>query len=106
VIDLKIGTFEAADKGQMELYLRWLERHEMQPGEEPPLGLILCTDKGEEQIELLQLDRSGIRVASYLTELPPRPVLEKKLHDAILLAQARLEAPDAGTGNLPGSAPE
>jgi predicted nuclease of restriction endonuclease-like (RecB) superfamily len=91
-VDLKIGKFAAADKGQMELYLRWLERHEMQPGEEPPIGLILCADKGEEQIELLQLDRSGIRVASYLTELPPRPLLQKKLHDAFRLARASLEA--------------
>src|SRR5205085_4025993 len=61
-IDLKIGKFTAADKGQMELYLRWLDRHERQPGEESPLGLILCADKSAEQIELLQLDRSGIRV--------------------------------------------
>jgi hypothetical protein len=76
----------------MELYLRWLERHEMQAGEEPPLSLILCTDKGEEQVELLQLDRSGIRVASYLTDLPPRPLLQKKLHDAVVLARARLES--------------
>jgi predicted nuclease of restriction endonuclease-like (RecB) superfamily len=91
-IDLKIGVFEAADKGQMELYLRWLEKHEMQPGEEAPIGLILCEDKGEEQIELLQLDRSGIRVASYLTDLPPRPMLQKKLHDAAQQARARLEA--------------
>jgi predicted nuclease of restriction endonuclease-like (RecB) superfamily len=51
--DLKLGKFTAGDKGQMELYLRWLEKHEMQPGEEPPLGLILCADKGEEQVELL-----------------------------------------------------
>jgi hypothetical protein len=89
-IDLKIGAFEAADKGQMELYLRWLEKHEMQPGEEPPLGLILCADKGEEQVELLQLDRSGIRVASYLTDLPPRALLQKKLHEAMELARSRL----------------
>ena len=41
-IDLKVGKFQAADKGQMELYLRWLEAFEMQPGEEPPLGLVLC----------------------------------------------------------------
>jgi predicted nuclease of restriction endonuclease-like (RecB) superfamily len=92
-IDLKIGAFEAADKGQTELYLRWLERHEMQSGEEPPLGLILCADRGEEQVELLQLDKSGIRVASYLTELPPRPLLQKKLHDAVALARAKLETP-------------
>src|SRR5262249_22549742 len=91
-IDLKIGKFEAADKGQMELYLRWLEKHEVQPGENPPLGLILCADKSEEQIELLQLDRSGIRVASYLTDLPPLPLLQKKLHEAVRLARARLEA--------------
>jgi predicted nuclease of restriction endonuclease-like (RecB) superfamily len=77
-IDLKLGTFEATDKGQMELYLRWLEKHETGPDEEPPVGLILCEDKGEEQIELLQLDRSGIRVAAYLTELPPKEVLRKK----------------------------
>jgi predicted nuclease of restriction endonuclease-like (RecB) superfamily len=105
-IDLKIGAFEAADKGQMELYLRWLERHEMQAGEEPPLGLILCADKGEEQVELLQLDRSGIRVASYLTELPPRPLLQKKLHDALLLARARLESPAVRAGSLAGQASE
>jgi predicted nuclease of restriction endonuclease-like (RecB) superfamily len=91
-IDLKIGAFGAADKGQMELYLRWLEKHEMQPGEETLLGLILCADKSEEQIELLQLDRSGIRIASYLTDLPPQAVLQKKLHEAVALARARLEA--------------
>src|SRR5580704_9205059 len=92
-IDLKIGKFAAADKGQVELYLRWLEKHEMQPGEEAPLGLILCADKSAEQVELLKLDKSGIRVASYLTELPPRPLLQKKLHQAVLLATARLEKP-------------
>jgi predicted nuclease of restriction endonuclease-like (RecB) superfamily len=97
-IDLKIGKFTAADKGQMELYLRWLERHEMQPGEEQPLGLILCADKSEEQVELLQLDRSGIRVASYLTDLPPRPLLQRKLHDAVLTAKARLEAAPESPG--------
>lgn len=90
-IDLKIGPFAAGDKGQMELYLRWLEKHEMHDGEEPPLGLILCTDRGEEQVELLQLDRSGIRVASYSTDLPPRSVLQKKLHGSMQLARSRLE---------------
>lgn len=90
-VDLKIGKFTAADKGQMELYLRWLERHEMQPGEEPPLGLILCAGKSEEQVELLQLDRSGIRVASYLTDLPPRPLLQRRLHAAVIAARARLD---------------
>ena len=82
-IELKIGTFTAADKGQMELYLRWLEKHETATGRGAPLGLILCADKADEQVELLQLDASGIRVASYLTELPPRAALKRKLHDAV-----------------------
>ena len=81
VIDVKLERFQAADKGQMELYLQWLEKYEMRPSEEPPLGLILCADKSEEHAELLQLDKSGIRVAQYLTELPPRELLEKTLHD-------------------------
>jgi predicted nuclease of restriction endonuclease-like (RecB) superfamily len=94
-IDLKIGKFTAADKGQMELYLRWLEKHEMQPGEKSPLGLILCADKSDEQVELLQLDESGIRVSSYLTDLPSQPLLQKKLHDAVLAARARLGSANA-----------
>jgi hypothetical protein len=89
-IDLKLGRFQAADKGQMELYLRWLERHEMNPGEKTPLGLILCADKSEEHVELLQLGRSGIRVAQYLSELPPQELLEQKLHESIRLARERL----------------
>lgn len=92
-VDLKIGKFSAADKGQMELYLRWLEKHEREPGEEPPLGLILCADKSDEQVELLQLDKSGIRVATYLTELPPRALLHQKLHEAMTIARGRLELP-------------
>jgi predicted nuclease of restriction endonuclease-like (RecB) superfamily len=91
-IDLKLGKFQAADKGQMELYLRWLEKYEMQRGEEPPIGLILCEDKGQEQVELLQLDQSGIRVASYFTELPPKDVLERKLRAIAELARQQLEA--------------
>lgn len=89
-IDLKLGKFRAADKGQMELYLRWLEKYDRQPGEESPLGLILCAGKSEEHIELLQLSNSGIRVAAYMTELPPQPLLRKKLHDALAQVRARL----------------
>jgi hypothetical protein len=89
-VDLKLGKLQAADKGQMELYLRWLEKYEVRPGEEPPLGLILCAGKSEEHVELLQLDRSGIRVGQYLTELPPRELLEKTLHESIRRARHRL----------------
>lgn len=90
-IELKLGKFKAAYKGQMELYLRWLEKHEQELGEETPLGLILCAGKTTEHVELLQLDKSGIRVAEYMTELPKREFLEKKLHKAVLLARKRLE---------------
>ena len=91
VIDLKIGTFKPEYKGQMELYLRWLAKYETEPGEEPPLGIILCTGKKSQQIELLELDKSGIHVAEYLTVLPPREELEAKLERALLFAQKRLE---------------
>ena len=90
-IDLKLGKFRAADKGQMELYLRWLEKNEMQKSEKPPIGLILCAGKSEEHVEYLQLGKSGIRIAEYLTELPPRKMLEQKLHQAIRHARARLQ---------------
>lgn len=90
-IDLKLGDFKAADKGQMELYLRWLAKHEQEPGEAPPLGIILCSGKKQEQIELLELDASGIHVAEYLTELPPKALLQQKLHDAIERSRQRLD---------------
>jgi len=96
-VDLKLGRFRAGDKGQMELYLRWLEKHERQPGEESPLGLILCAGKSDEHVELLQLERSGIRVAEYLTELPPREVLERRLHESLRSAQERFAAQDASS---------
>lgn len=87
-IDLKLGRFKAQYKGQMELYLRWLETHETEQGEESPLGLLLCTEGGEEQIELLQLDKSGIKVAKYMTELPPREVLVQQIKKSLDAARA------------------
>jgi predicted nuclease of restriction endonuclease-like (RecB) superfamily len=90
VIDLKIGEFEAAFKGQMELYLRYLEKYEIVEGENQPVGLILCAGKNQEHIELLQLHKSNIRVAEYLTQLPPKKVLRAKLHKAIEIARNRL----------------
>ncbi len=98
-IDLKIGEFEAAFKGQMELYLRYLEKYELRDGELPPIGLILCTGKNEEHIELLQLDKANIRVAEYLTELPSRELLQQKLHESIERARRKFpiaELPQLG----------
>ena len=93
-IDLKIGEFEAGFKGQMELYLRYLEKYEQVEGENSPIGLILCAGKNEEHIELLQLDKSNIRVADYLTALPPQKLLQEKLHKAVEIAQQKLAHKD------------
>jgi len=75
----------------MELYLRWLAKHELEAGEVTPLGIILCSGKKQEQIELLELDQNGIHVAEYLTVLPPKEVLQARLHQAIARARARLD---------------
>ncbi len=95
-VELKIGEFKAAYKGQMELYLRWLDRHEREPEEASPLGIILCTGKRHEQIELLELDKSGIHVAEYLTSLPPRAVLGEKLQQATERARLQIEQRQPG----------
>ena len=75
----------------MELYLRWLAKHDQEPGDAAPLGIILCTGKKQEQIELLELDTSGIHVAEYLSVLPPREAFEKKIQNAMLAARARMD---------------
>ena len=90
-VELKIGEFKAAYKGQMELYLRWLDKHEREPEEASPLGIILCTGKKSEQIELLELDKSGIHVAEYLTTLPPRDILAKRLQQATARARSQIK---------------
>lgn len=89
-IDLKLGNFRAEYKSQMELYLRWLAKYDQESDEQPPLGIILCAGKKQEQIELLELDSSGIHVAEYLTTLPPKELLQAKLTEAIAIARRRL----------------
>ncbi len=100
-VELKLGKFKAAYKGQMELYLRWLEKHEMQQDEETPIGLILCGEGRNEQIELLQLEKAGIKVAGYFTELPDLKLLKQKLHQSILNNRKRLEEPGLCTATKP-----
>jgi predicted nuclease of restriction endonuclease-like (RecB) superfamily len=90
-IELKLGRFKAAHKGQMELYLRWLDKYERQLGEEAPIGLILCAESSKEQVELLQVQKDGITVAEYWTELPPKAELERQLRSALAEARERLE---------------
>lgn len=89
-IDLKLDDFRAEFKGQMELYLRWLAKYDQEPGDLPPLGIILCSGKKHEQVELLELDKAGIHVAEYLTVLPPREEFQQKLHRAIESARRRI----------------
>ena len=88
-IDLKLGEFEAGFKGQMELYLRYLQKNEQIEGENNPIGLILCTGKNEEHIELMQLEQANIKVAEYLTLLPSQEILKEKLHRAVAIATSK-----------------
>ena len=105
-IELKIGEFKASFKGQMELYLRWLDKFERESDELPPLGIILCTGKKSEQIELLELDKSGIHVAEYLTDLPSRDVLAKRLNLAAARAQQQIEQREKAPSPKISSAPK
>jgi predicted nuclease of restriction endonuclease-like (RecB) superfamily len=89
-VELKIDRFKAAHKGQMELYLNWLDQYERQPDEAAPIGLILCAQAGTEQVELMNLQKDNILVAEYWTELPPRELLEQKLHTAMIEIKERL----------------
>lgn len=89
-IDLKLTDFKASYKGQMELYLRWLEKYEMLEGENKPIGLILCTGKNEEHVELMHLHENNIRVAEYLTKLPDKKLLERKLQQAVEIAKEKI----------------
>ena len=90
-IELKLGEFMPAHKGQMELYLKWLDKYEKQEGENSPIGLILCAEKSHEQVELLEMHKDGIMVAEYWTDLPPKKELEAKLRSLMIEVLHRLE---------------
>jgi predicted nuclease of restriction endonuclease-like (RecB) superfamily len=100
-VELKLESFQPAHVGQMELYLRWLDKHERAPGEEAPIGLILCAAADAEQVELLELDAKSIRVSEYLTELPPLPLLRARLHQAIEHAREQAARRLPGSGEQP-----
>jgi predicted nuclease of restriction endonuclease-like (RecB) superfamily len=90
-IELKLGKFQAKHKGQMELYLKWVNKYERQEGENAPVGLILCAESSREQVELLEMHKDGIMVAEYWTELLPKKDLEQKIHTLLAEAKERLE---------------
>lgn len=90
-IELKLGKFQAKHKGQMELYLRWLDKYEKQEGEKTPIGLILCAESSREQIELLEMHKDGIIVAEYWTDLPPKKQFEEKIHSLLTEAKEKIE---------------
>jgi len=98
LIELKLGEFRPEHKGQVELYLKWLARHEQQPGENAPIAIILCSDKDAEVVELMDLEKDQIHVAEYWLQLPPQEVLRERLRRALVEARARLERRDGGSG--------
>jgi predicted nuclease of restriction endonuclease-like (RecB) superfamily len=98
-VELKLGKFQAKHKGQMELYLKWLDKYERQEGENAPVGLILCAESSREQVELLEMHKDGIIVAEYWTELPPKKELEQKIHLLLAEARERLDRNEALTLN-------
>lgn len=99
LIELKLGEFRPEHKGQVELYLKWLARHEQQPGENAPIAIILCSDKDAEVVELMDLEPDGIHVAEYWLQLPPPEVLRAKLHKALVEARVRLDRQGNGFEN-------
>ena len=96
LIELKLGEFKPQHKGQVELYLKWLAKHEQQPGENAPIAIILCSDKDAEVVELMDLEPNNIHVAEYWLQLPPQAVLQAKLHRALVEARARLDLSSGG----------
>jgi predicted nuclease of restriction endonuclease-like (RecB) superfamily len=90
-VELKVGRFKPQFKGQMELYLKWLDRYERQNDENAPIGIILCTEASRSQIELLEMDKAGIAVAEYWTVLPPKNEFEKKIKQILIETKERLQ---------------
>ncbi len=89
-VELKVGKFKPAYKGQMDFYLKWLNKYEREPHEQAPIGLILCTEASREQIELLELHKDGIVVAEYWTTLPPKDKLQARIQAIYRDAQERI----------------
>jgi predicted nuclease of restriction endonuclease-like (RecB) superfamily len=98
-IDLKLGKFKPKHKGQMELYLKYLQKYEKQPHENSPIGLLLCSEGNTEHIELLLLDEENIKVAQYLTAFPDKQWFVEKLNKSIAIAQQNAKFLNTENGN-------
>lgn len=80
VIDLKVGQFSYADAGQMHMYLNYARTHWMKPGENPPIGLILCAGKGSNEAHYtLEGLSNKVLTAEYRTALPDEKLLTEEL---------------------------
>lgn len=99
LIELKVGDFKPDYKGQVELYLKWLAKYEQQPGEYPPIAIILCSGKDADVVELMDLEPDNIHIAEYWLQLPPKEILQAKLHKAMVEAKARIAFLREGNGD-------
>jgi predicted nuclease of restriction endonuclease-like (RecB) superfamily len=89
VIDLKVGKFSYADAGQMHMYLNYARQHWMKPGENPPIGLILCSSQGSNEAHYtLEGLSNKVLTAEYRTALPD----EKRLAEELDRTRRELEA--------------
>jgi hypothetical protein len=90
IVDLKVGRFSYADAGQMHLYLNYAREHWMKPGENPPVGLILCTEKGAAEAHYA-LDNlpNKVLAAEYKTVLPDEKLIAEELERSRLELEKR-----------------
>jgi YhcG PDDEXK nuclease domain len=91
-VELKLGKFKATYKGQMELYPRWLEQHEQEPGEQSPLGLILCAEGGHESIAYFDWMRLVSVWVSTSRNCPPRKYWSASCMSPLLCHERRWKA--------------
>jgi len=101
IIDLKIGKFTYADAGQMHLYLNYAREHWVKPGENPPVGLILCASKGAAEAHYaLENLPNKVLAAEYQTVLPNETLLANELERSRRELEARSGSRDNRENDL------
>jgi predicted nuclease of restriction endonuclease-like (RecB) superfamily len=93
IVDVKVGKFSYADAGQMHLYLNYAREHWMKPGENPPVGLILCAEKGAAEAHYA-LDNlpNKVLAAEYKTVLPDEKLIAEELERSRRELEKRVSA--------------